>query len=214
MFQGINNTLTRKEGLPSRSPEALGARLAGEVVGKQSRAHTAFTPGWEASKSRIGRGKHTKLHHQAECIHDDASALDFAALETVDDHAPNLHGPTGGRHAKKLTSVCASPLEAGHYFVGFSDLLLDRPVHVRKRGPHAAQDILQSFQAWTLAGKWNLLHHVLRKELPGGVEVPLVQNFLNEVSDDAVIILHKVVMLLPSEDHEPLREATLPPRRG
>jgi hypothetical protein len=43
-----------------------------------------------------------------------------------------------------------------------------------------------------------LLHHVLPKELPGGVDIPFVQNFLNEAADNVAVILHKVVLLPPS----------------
>jgi len=100
--------------------------------------------------------------HQSERIHDDPRVFDSAALKTVDDHAPNLHGPSRSGHAKKLPSVRTGPLEAGHHLVALGNLLFDREVQVGKSSPHTAQNIFQPFQAWALAGKRNLLYYILQ----------------------------------------------------
>jgi hypothetical protein len=84
------------------------------------------------------------------------------------------------------------PLETGQHLVPLGNLLLDGEVQVRKSSPHTTQNIFQTFQAWTLAGKRNVLQHILPDELNGGIDLTLIDSFFNEVSDDGAVVLYQL----------------------
>ncbi len=79
------------------------------------------------------------------------------------------------------------PLEPSKYLISFGNLFFDREMQVRKRRPHASQDIFQSFQAGALAWKRNLFYDILPDELRGGVNLSLVDAFFNEAIDDRTV---------------------------
>ena len=82
----------------------------------------------------------------------------------------------------------AGPLEARHDLVGFDDLLFDRPVKIGERRPHGPENILKARQARTLAWKRNLLHHIFPDKILRGLDVSLVEGFLDELANDAGIV--------------------------
>src|SRR5882724_11078075 len=133
------------------------------------------------------RGKRAYLHHQSKCIHDDASIFDSAVLKPVDDHAPNLEGPSRSGYTEKLPSMRTRPLKTSQHFVALGNLLFDGEVQIRKPSPHTPQNIFQPFQTWTLAWKWNLLEHILPNKLHSKVDLILIDNFVNEAPDDGVV---------------------------
>jgi hypothetical protein len=146
-----------------------------------------------ASNSWLRWRKCAKLHHQSESIHNDACVFDLAAFKPVNDNTPHPDWASGGGHAKKLRLVRARPLKACHHLVALGNLFLDRPVHVRERSTHPTQDILQTAEARPLARQRNLLHHVIPKELASGLDLTLVQDFRDEVTDNVAVALHKMV---------------------
>src|SRR5205085_3817148 len=83
-----------------------------------------------------------------------------------------------------------------------SNLLLDRPMHVWKRGSHATQDILQTAQARSLARQGNLLHHIIPKELTGGINLILIEDQIHEASNNNTVVVHNMVMWSPNETQE------------
>jgi hypothetical protein len=50
-------------------------------------------------------GECVELHHPSEYINDDAGFFNPAVLKPVYNHAPNLHGPSGGWSTKQVVPV-------------------------------------------------------------------------------------------------------------
>lgn len=140
-------------------------------------------------------GKESELHHEAEHVHEDAGVFDAAVFQAVDDHAPDFYRAAGWGYADERALVGAGPLEAGEDFVALGDLLFDGKVQVREGGAHAAENVVQAFEAWTLAGEWNLLDDVFPDELRGGVESALVDDFFDEVADDGGVVLRHCAVI-------------------
>jgi hypothetical protein len=51
-------------------------------------------------------------------------------------------------------------------------------------------DILDARQPRALARKRNLLDDVFPKELPGGLDLSFIEGLLNELANDAGVVLH------------------------
>ena len=82
-------------------------------------------------------------------------------------------------------------LEPSQYLVAFGNLLFDRKMQIRKRRPHASQNIFQSFQAGALAWKRNLFYDVLPDKLRDGVKFSLVDAFFNEAIDHSTVVFRR-----------------------
>jgi len=134
-----------------------------------------------------------ELYHQSEHVHDDAGFLNPAVLNAVDDHAPHPYQLPRSRHAEELSPVSARPLEAGQHAVTLGELFLDVPVHIRERGPHPSQDILETLETGTLAGEGDVLDHVIPDKPVGGIDPPLVQDLLNKLANNTADLVHRMM---------------------
>src|SRR5277367_1682405 len=78
------------------------------------------------------RRQNAKLGHHAESIHNDASVLNTAILQAINDNSPDAHRPSCCGNAEKLTVWVPVHFKATAYFIVFRDLLLNRKDNIRK----------------------------------------------------------------------------------
>jgi hypothetical protein len=96
------------------------------------------------------RRQNAELGHHAKSIHNDASVLNTAILQAINDNPPDAHRPPCCGNAEKFTFVGAGPFKATGYFIVFRDLLLNGKDNIRKTGTHGAKDIFQTIKSGTL----------------------------------------------------------------
>src|SRR4029077_2792923 len=114
----------------------------------------------------------------------------FPIDDAVDRYSPNGHLAVGRRNAEKFRSMGAGPNESADHFVPFLNLLLDRPMHVRKRCTEATQDILETAESRSLTGKWSQLDDVFVKIFSGSLNLAVIEPIVDKVADQLGVIFH------------------------
>jgi hypothetical protein len=70
-------------------------------------------------------------------------------------------------------------------------------MHIRERGPHPAQNLLETLETGALAGERDLLDHVIPEVPVSGIDPPLVQDLLNKSANNTADLVHRNDGLLP-----------------
>ncbi len=135
------------------------------------------------------RRQNAELGHHAKSIHNDASVLNAAILQAINDNSPDAHRPSCCGNAEKFTVVGAGPFKATGYFIVFRNLLLNGKDNIRKTGTYGAKDIFQTIKSRTLARQRNLLNHVFPDIVRCRFDVSICDNFIHKGADDRGIIL-------------------------
>jgi hypothetical protein len=136
----------------------------------------------------MARGRNdAQLHHHSEHVHQDSSRDDLLSSESVNHHAPHCDWAVRRRNAEELALMRGGPHEPAQYLVALRNLLIDRPLRIRKRRSNADQCLLESIQSRTLAWEGHLLDHVALEIFAGRFDVASSENTVNEFTNTSLV---------------------------
>lgn len=93
--------------------------------------------------------------------------------------------------------MSSAPSKSGDDFIAALNLLVHNPFHIRKGCSHSSQNVFQPFDPWTLAGERHFFHHLGREVLAGGLNIAVVENSLDKLTNNFGLIFHGDAVFCP-----------------